>query len=114
MLLSVSPLLPWDSTAATANQRLKKVHPVEVSNSAKRSVADMGMCFLTKLDMKANKVFPNGMSEAMCVDFTCKGGECLKENCIFKYPRKVNNLKKDTIFAIAKHFHEKKVGWFNK
>ena len=74
----------------------------------------MGMCFLTKLDMKAINVFPNGMSEAVCVDFTCKGRECIKDNCTFVHPRKVNDLKKDTILAIAMHFQEKKVGWFNK
>ena len=26
----------------------------------------------------------------------------------------MNDLKKETIGAIAKHFHKKKIGWFNK
>ena len=85
-----------------------------VADSTKRNVADMGMFFLTKLDMKANDVFPYGMSKAVCVDFTCKGREFLRENCTFLHPRKVNGLKKETISAIAKRFHEKKIGWFNE
>jgi hypothetical protein len=105
---------PEGSTKATANQHLKKACCVGVADSAKCNVADMGIFFLTKLDMKANDVFPNCMSEAVCIDFTCKGRECLRDNCTFLYPRKVNNLKKETIGAIAKHFHEKKIGWFNK
>ena len=85
-----------------------------VADSAKRSVSDMGMFFLTKLDKKASDVFPNGKSEAVCLNFTCKGKECLRDNCTFLHPRKVNDLKKDTILAIAKHFHETKVCWFNE
>jgi len=103
------------NTKATANQRSKKARWVGVADSDKRSVSDMGMLFLTKLDTKASDIFPNNMSEAVCVNFTCKGKECLRDNCTFLHPRKVNNLKKDTILlAIAKHFHETKVGWFNE
>jgi hypothetical protein len=85
---------PESSTKATENQRGKKARRAGVADSAKGNVADMEMCFLTKLDMKANEVFPNGMAKAVCVNFTCKGHECLKENCIYKHPRKVNVLKK--------------------
>ena len=85
---------PEGSTKATENQRRKKARRVGVADSAKCNVADMGMFFLTKLDAKANEVLPHGMAKAVCVNFTCKGHECLKENCIYKHPRKVNVLKK--------------------
>jgi hypothetical protein len=75
---------------------------------------DMGMFFLSKPDMKASDIFPKGMAELVCVNFTCKGRECTRENCTFVHPRKVGDLKKDTINAIGKHFLEKRVGRFNK
>ncbi len=64
--------------------------------------------------MKASDVFPKSMAESVCVNFTCKGRECTRENCTFIHPRKVGDLKKETVNAIGKHFHKKRVGWFNK
>jgi hypothetical protein len=87
---------------------------VGVADSAKCNFVDMGMFFINKMGMKASNVFPSGMSKLVCVDFTCKGRDCIKDNCTFVHLRNVNNLKKDTILAIAKHFHKKKIGWFNK
>ena len=75
---------------------------------------EMGMFFLSKPDRKAADVFPKGMAESVCVDFTCKGRECTRDNCTFLHPRKVSNMKKETINAIGDHFLEKKVGWFNE
>jgi hypothetical protein len=46
--------------------------------------------------------------------FACKGRECTRANCAFVHPRKVGNLKKETINATGDHFLEKKIGWFNK
>jgi hypothetical protein len=64
--------------------------------------------------MKASDVFPKGMAEVVCVDFTCKGRECTKENCPHLHPMKVGNLKKETVNAIGEHFLEMRVGWFNE
>jgi len=72
------------------------------------------MFFLNKPNMKASNIFPNGMTQSVCVDFACKGRECTRENCAFVHPRKVGDLKKETINAIGDHFLEKKVGWFNE
>ena len=72
------------------------------------------MFFFSKPDMKASEVFPKGMAELVCVDFTCKGRECARENCTHLHPRKVGDLKKETINAIGEHFLEKRVGWFNE
>ncbi len=74
----------------------------------------MGMFFLSKPDMKASDVFPKGMAELVCVHFTCKGRECTRENSTFVHPRKVSDLKKETVNAIAEHFLKKRVGLFNE
>jgi hypothetical protein len=74
----------------------------------------MGMFFLHKPDMKAVKIFPKEMPEKVCANFTCKGKECTRENCVFKHPRKVGKLKKETINAIGNHFLQRGIGWLNK
>jgi hypothetical protein len=100
---------------APANQHLKKPRRSVVADSSKRNVSDMGMFFLFRSDMKASDIFPKDMSELVCVDFTCKGRECTKENCPHLHPRKVGNLKKVTVNSIGEHFLAKRVGWwFNK
>jgi hypothetical protein len=68
----------------------------------------MGMFSLGKPDMKASDVFPKGMVELVCVDFTCKGRECTRENCTHVHPRTDGDLKKETVNAIGEH------GWFNE
>ncbi len=75
---------------------------------------EMGMFFLSKPDVKAADILPKGMAESVCVDFTCKGRECTRDNCTFLHPRKVSNMKKETVNTIGDHFLEKNVGWFNK
>ena len=64
--------------------------------------------------MKALDIFPNGITQFVCVDFACKGRECTREHCAFVHPGKVGDLKKETVNAIGKHFLEKRVGWFNE
>jgi hypothetical protein len=76
-----------DNTKTPAIQRLKK------PRCSGANLMDMGMFFLSKPDMKASDVFPKGMAESVCVDFTCKGRECTRENCTFVHPRKVGDLK---------------------
>ena len=97
-----------------ANQRTKKPRRSAMTESAKRNVTEMGMFFLNKPDMKATNVFPKGMAQSVCVDFSCKGRECTRENCTFLHPRKVRDMSKETVNAIGDHFLEKKVGYFNE
>ncbi len=75
---------------------------------------DMGMFFLHKPDMKAIEIFPKDMPKKVCANFMRKGRECTRENCTFKHPRKVGELKKETINAIGNHFLQKGIGWLNK
>jgi hypothetical protein len=70
-----------DKAKTPAIQRLKKPHRSGAAESTKRNIMDMGMFFLSKPDMKASDVFPKGMAELVCLDFTCKGRECTRENC---------------------------------
>jgi hypothetical protein len=100
---------------AQAAQRSKKARRSGgAADSTKRNVTNMGMFFLHKPDMKAIKIFPKDMPETVCADFTCKGRECTRENCVFKHPRKVGELKKETINAIGNHFLQKGIGWLNE
>jgi hypothetical protein len=112
---SIVPPSDGGNERAQANQqRSKKPRRSAVTDSSKRNVSDMGMFFLGRPDMKACDIFPKGMAELVCVDFTCKGCECTKENCPHLHPRKVGDLKKETINAIGEHIIEKRVGWFNE
>jgi hypothetical protein len=109
-----SAVTPDADAKIPAIQRLKKPRCSAAAQSTKRNVMDMGMFFLSKPDMKASDVFPKGMAESVCVDFTCKGRECTKEDCTFVHPRKVGDLKKETFNAIGEHFLKKRVGWLNE
>ncbi len=95
-----SAMTPDDNAKKPANQRLKKPRRSVAADSTKRNNMEMGMFFLSRPDMKASDIFPKGMAELVCVDFTCKGRECTRENCTFIHPRKVGDLKKETINAI--------------
>jgi hypothetical protein len=100
-----SAVTPDHSNAkAHANQRMKKPCRSATTNSAKCNVMKMGMFFLSKPNVNAADVFPKGMAESVCVDFTCKGRECTRGNCTFLHPRKVSNMKKETANAIGDHF----------
>ena len=110
---SIVPPSDGGNGRALANQRLKKPC-CSAADAPKRIVSDMGMFFLGRPDMKASDVFPMGMAVLVCVDLTYKGRECTRENCAHLHPRKVSDLKKETVIAIGEHFLEKRVGWFNK
>ena len=60
---------------------MKKLSRSATTKSAKRNIMEMGMFFLSKPEVKAPDVFPKGMAESVCVDFTCKGRECTRDNC---------------------------------
>ncbi len=107
-----STVPPTDGNVrAPADQRLKKPRRSSaVADNTKRNVSEMGMFFLNKPNMKALDIFPNGLIQSVCADFACKGRECTRENCAFVHPRKVGDLKKETVNAIGNHFLDKKVG----
>jgi hypothetical protein len=79
-----------------------------------RNVADMGMFFLTKHDIKAIDIFPRDLPTKICANFTCKGCKCTRENCPYSHPRNAFKLTAETIAAMILHFSSKKNGWLNK
>jgi len=100
---------------APADQRMKKPRcSSAAADSSKRNITDMGMCFLNKPHMKASDIIPIGLIQSVCANFACKGCKCTRENCTFVHPRKVGDLKKETVNAIGDHFIENKIGWFNE
>ncbi len=110
-----SAVTPEGGGKAQAAQCSKKANcSGGAADFAKRNVTNMGMFFLHKPNMKAVKIFPKDMPETVCANFTCKCRECTRENCTFKHPRKVGELKKETINAIGNHFLQKGIGWLNK
>ncbi len=96
--------LDQSNVKAHANQRMKKPCRSGTTNSAKCNVMETGMCFLSKPDVKAADVFPKGMAESVCVDFTCKGRECTRDNCTFLHPRKVSNIRRRPSMPLATIF----------
>ena len=112
---TVPPTDGGNERAPAGDQRSKKPrHSSAVADNTKRNVSEMGMFFLYKPNMQASDIFPNGLIQSVCADFACKGRECTRENCTFVHPRKVGDLKKETVNAIGNHFLEKKIGWFDE
>ncbi len=110
-----SAITPEGGGEAQGGQCLKKARRSGgATDSAKRNVPNMGMFFLHKPDMKAVNFFPKDMPKTVCANFTCKGRECTRENCAFKHPRKVEELKKERINAIGNHLLQKGIGWLNE
>ncbi len=105
---------PDDLAKEVATQRQKKSlrDGIIDSMAKKRPVTDKGM-FFALATARATDIFPKDMPDKLCTDFTCKGRECTRENCSFKHPCSAEELQKETIVMIAKHFASKGVGWFN-
>ena len=110
-----TPASPDDSAKAMATQHKKKVHHDGITDSLAKThpVTNKGMFFVASPTMKATDILPKDMPDKLCVDFTCKGRECMRKNFSFKHPRTAKELQKATIVMIANHFASKGVGWLN-
>jgi hypothetical protein len=73
----------------------------------------MGLFYLRNPNANALNVFLKDLTEKVCVNFTCKGRECIKENCTFLHPCLPTELKRETVEAIGHHFTENKKGWLS-
>ena len=73
----------------------------------------MGMFYLTKPDNNHPNTFPPGVKGKNCVDFTCKGRECLANPCPLKHPCRPKDMDKADVEAIALHFKKYKLGWLS-
>jgi hypothetical protein len=65
---------------------------------------DMGMFYPKNPDSKHPNIFPAGIKDRICVDFTCKGLECLGNPCPLKHPRRAKDIDSEDVEAIAAHF----------
>ena len=71
---------------------------------------DMGMFYLKNPDSKHPNIFPSGIKDRICVDFTCKGPKCLGNPCPLKHPRRAKDIDKEDVEAIAAHFKKHSSG----
>jgi hypothetical protein len=75
----------------------------------------MGMFWLSNPKMKLNELLPSDLCEKVCIQFCCKGRECMKDPgvvCPFLHPCSSEDLHLETIELI--NFLAKKVGWLNE
>ena len=68
------------------------------------------MFHLRKPDINSSTVFPMDLAQKVCVDFTCKGKECTKENCTHLHPCQARDLDRAMVKAIGHHFATTKKG----
>ena len=88
-------------------------NPTKKPRRASLPKTELGIFYLTDPSISPNKVFPPNLNDKYCVNFTCKGRECLNDKCLFKHPRRAKDMDKADLGTIAKHFKTTKVGWFS-
>ena len=74
---------------------------------------EIGMLYLRNPKSRALDVFPKDLAHKVCVNFTCKGKECLREACTFLHPRYPKDMARATVEAIAQNFAATKKGWLS-
>ena len=73
----------------------------------------MGMFYLAVPDKQSNTIFPPGVEDRICIDFTCKGCICLAEGYTLMHPCWPKDMANDDVEAIAKHFKATTSGWLS-
>jgi hypothetical protein len=110
-------MTPESGSKPSPVQHQEKQCWVATNNTEKRAQLDMGMFWLTNLEMKMKEIFPRGLHEKVCIQFRCRGQECKRDPnivCPFLHPCSLENLKLETIELIGDHILVKKVSWFNE
>jgi hypothetical protein len=74
----------------------------------------MCLFYLRYPNARSSDVFPRDLDQKVCIDFACKGKECLREAYTFLHPRVARDLTRTTVKAIAKNFATTKKGWLSK
>jgi hypothetical protein len=96
--------------------------PASPANTKKPKVAEaggfdkktMGMFYLLNPEATGVDAFPKDIESKVCLNFTCRGKECTRENCPFKHPRNARDMEKDAVIAIARNFAKTKKGWLSE
>jgi hypothetical protein len=107
-IVTVTPEALPTKTASPANTKKPKV-----DDAAGFDKKTMGMFYLLNPEAAKGDAFPKDMEEKICLGWSCKGKECLRDDCTFKHPRNVRDMKKDTVIAIARNFAKTKKGWLS-
>ena len=71
------------------------------------------MFYLKNPESRATDIFPQDLAKKICVDFTCKGRECMREFCTFIHPRNPRDMDKNTVVSIDRNFATTKEGWLS-
>jgi hypothetical protein len=103
-----------NNNKSSSHQKQKKPkRGIKVDTAAKER-NNLGMFYLRNQSINPSKVFPKVMPKMVYATFTCKGGKCNTTSCDVTHPRKLTELKHETIIAMANHFNNNNIGWFNK
>ena len=102
---------PPNALESPAKKPRRSASSTEASGYVKK---EMGMFHLKYPEKGGADNFPPGVRDRICVDFTCKGRECKNPNCTTSmHPRRPQNMKREDVEAIAKHFKDKDIGWLS-
>ena len=63
------------------------------------------MFYLKNPDNDQPNIFPPGVKDKICVDFTCNGRQC---------SRRAKDIDKEDVQTIAAHFKKHNSGWLSK
>jgi hypothetical protein len=74
---------------------------------------NMGMFYLKHPACSVGDIFPKGLEERNCGDFTCKERECTNPKCPFLHPKNPRDMDKNTVIAIARNWATTKKGWLS-
>jgi hypothetical protein len=107
--VTVTPEVVPTKTASPANT--KKHKGAEPAGFDKKT---MGMFYLLKPEATGGDAFPKDMVDKICLDWSCKGKECIRDPCPFRHPRNVKDMEKDAVIAIARNFAKMKKGWLSE
>jgi len=101
---------PESSESKDKKKQPKKLRREIGGEQPKFDKKAMGMLHLWNPAINSSSVFPKDLAQKVCVDFTCKGKECIRENCTHLHPRQARDLDKATVEAIGRHFATSKKG----
>ena len=73
----------------------------------------MGLFYLRHSMSCSLDIFPKDLTQKVCIDFTCKGKECLRDPCTFMHPCNPRDMTRATVKAIAQNFATTKKGWLS-
>ena len=109
--LPATPAKSDNALESPAKKTRRSASSSEASGYVKK---EMGMFLLFDPESTKSTIFPQGVKDRICVDFTCKGRECKNTNCTTSmHPRRPQNMNKEDVEAIARHFKANKIGWLS-